>query len=144
MSMPAAVVLDAYPERGFEAAVVKIYPEADRQKGTIKVEVKILKPDMAVVKPEMSAKVTFMARSSRSERQGRVTRISSDSPRSTKTDGLYGCPKPSCMTEVIRAQVESRIDIINDGEMSKIGYSTYVKDRLSGFGGESPGAGQIG
>ena len=45
----------------------------------------------------------------------------------------------SAVTEVVRKQVESRIEIINDGEMSKIGYSTYVKDRLSGFEGESPG-----
>jgi 5-methyltetrahydropteroyltriglutamate--homocysteine methyltransferase len=45
----------------------------------------------------------------------------------------------SAVAEVVRAQVESRIDIVNDGEMSKIGYSTYVKDRLSGFEGESPG-----
>jgi RND family efflux transporter MFP subunit len=61
MGMPATVVLDAYPERNFEARVAKIYPEADRQKGTLKVEVKILKPDLAIVRPEMSAKLTFMA-----------------------------------------------------------------------------------
>jgi 5-methyltetrahydropteroyltriglutamate--homocysteine methyltransferase len=37
--------------------------------------------------------------------------------------------------EVIRKQIENGIDVINDGEMSKIGYSTYVKDRLRGFNG---------
>ena len=63
MGMLAPVVgADAYPERSFDAAVVKIYPEADRQKGTVKVEVRILRPEMAIVKPEMSAKVTFLAR----------------------------------------------------------------------------------
>jgi RND family efflux transporter MFP subunit len=61
MGMPALVVLDAYPERNFDARVAKIYPEADRQKGTLKVEVKILRPDLAIVRPEMSAKITFMA-----------------------------------------------------------------------------------
>jgi HlyD family secretion protein len=60
MNMPASVVLDAYPERNFDARVAKIYPEADRQKGTLKVEVKILKPDLTIVRPEMSAKITFM------------------------------------------------------------------------------------
>jgi HlyD family secretion protein len=60
MGMPATVVLDAYPERNFEARVAKLYPAADRQKGTLKVEVKILQPDLAIVRPEMSAKVTFM------------------------------------------------------------------------------------
>jgi 5-methyltetrahydropteroyltriglutamate--homocysteine methyltransferase len=39
--------------------------------------------------------------------------------------------------EVVRKQVECGIDIVNDGEASKIGYSTYVKERLTGFGGEA-------
>jgi 5-methyltetrahydropteroyltriglutamate--homocysteine methyltransferase len=30
------------------------------------------------------------------------------------------------------------IDVVSDGETSKIGYSTYVKDRLSGFAGHHP------
>jgi len=58
---PATVLLDAYPDRPFAASVVKIYPAADRQKGTVKVEVHLLNPDLDVVKPEMSAKVTFLA-----------------------------------------------------------------------------------
>src|SRR5256885_3257652 len=41
------------------------------------------------------------------------------------------------VTETVRKQVEAGVDLINDGEMSKPGYSTYVKDRLSGFEGES-------
>ena len=36
---------------------------------------------------------------------------------------------------VVARQVEAGIDIVNDGEMSKPSYATYVKDRLSGFGG---------
>jgi RND family efflux transporter MFP subunit len=69
MGMPATVVLDAYPERTFDAQVAKIYPEADRQKGTLKVEVKILRPDLAIVRPEMSAKITFLAAAAGSARQ---------------------------------------------------------------------------
>ncbi|MGA2409297.1 MAG: efflux RND transporter periplasmic adaptor subunit [Candidatus Binataceae bacterium] len=61
MGMPATVVLDAYTDRSFNAQVVKIYPEADRQKGTVKVEVRILQPDLAIVRPEMSAKIIFLA-----------------------------------------------------------------------------------
>jgi 5-methyltetrahydropteroyltriglutamate--homocysteine methyltransferase len=38
--------------------------------------------------------------------------------------------------EVVRRQAEAGIDVLNDGEMGKIGYSTYVKDRLTGFEGE--------
>jgi len=37
--------------------------------------------------------------------------------------------------EVVRKQVDAGIDIVNDGEMSKPSYATYIKDRLSGFGG---------
>ena len=61
MGTPATVILDAYPDDPFPATVVKIYPEADRQKGTVKVEVKVLEPDLKVIKPEMSAKVTFQS-----------------------------------------------------------------------------------
>jgi RND family efflux transporter MFP subunit len=69
MAMPAIVVLDAYPERNFDARVAKIYPEADRQKGTLKIEVKILKPDLTIVRPEMSAKITFMVAAAGSQQQ---------------------------------------------------------------------------
>jgi 5-methyltetrahydropteroyltriglutamate--homocysteine methyltransferase len=41
------------------------------------------------------------------------------------------------VAETVRRQVAAGVDIVNDGEMSKVGYSTYVKDRLSGFEGES-------
>jgi HlyD family secretion protein len=61
MGTPATVIPDAYPDNPFSAQVVKIYPEADRQKGTVKVEVKILQPDLKIIKPEMSAKVTFQS-----------------------------------------------------------------------------------
>jgi 5-methyltetrahydropteroyltriglutamate--homocysteine methyltransferase len=37
---------------------------------------------------------------------------------------------------IVRRQVELGIDIVSDGETSKIGYATYIKDRLSGFGGD--------
>ncbi len=40
--------------------------------------------------------------------------------------------------DIAAAQVGAGIDIISDGEMSKISYATYVKDRLTGFDGDSP------
>ena len=43
----------------------------------------------------------------------------------------------SAVNEVVSNQIEAGIDIVNDGEMSKPSYATYIKDRLSGFGGES-------
>ncbi len=37
--------------------------------------------------------------------------------------------------DIVDLQVRSGLDIVNDGEMSKPSYATYIKDRLSGFGG---------
>ena len=60
MGMPASVTPDAYPDRPFTAKVAKIYAEADRQKGTVKVEAHIIDPDLTILKPEMSVKVSFL------------------------------------------------------------------------------------
>lgn len=43
----------------------------------------------------------------------------------------------SAVGEVVGKQREAGIDVISDGEMSKSGFSTYVNDRFSGFGGRS-------
>ena len=40
--------------------------------------------------------------------------------------------------EVVARQAETGVDIVSDGEMSKISYATYIKDRLTGFDGDSP------
>ncbi len=42
----------------------------------------------------------------------------------------------NAVAEIARKQVEAGIDVVSDGEMSKISYATYVKDRYDGFGGE--------
>ena len=41
----------------------------------------------------------------------------------------------AAVEEVVLKQAEAGIDVVNDGEMSKPSYATYIKDRLSGFGG---------
>jgi 5-methyltetrahydropteroyltriglutamate--homocysteine methyltransferase len=41
----------------------------------------------------------------------------------------------AAVEEVVEKQVQAGVDIVNDGEMSKPSYATYVKDRLNGFGG---------
>src|SRR5216684_4289967 len=43
----------------------------------------------------------------------------------------------AAVAEVVRKQVAAGIAIVNDGEVSKPSYATYVKDRLTGFGGTS-------
>ncbi|HET7714574.1 MAG TPA: cobalamin-independent methionine synthase II family protein [Bauldia sp.] len=59
-----------------------------------------------------------------------------------KEEGIPVEPRPlaerirSAVAEVVEKQRRAGIDIVNDGEMSKPSYATYIKDRLSGFGGE--------
>jgi len=40
--------------------------------------------------------------------------------------------------DVVAAQVAAGVDLVSDGEMSKISYATYIKDRITGFDGDSP------
>lgn len=48
----------------------------------------------------------------------------------------------NCMTaavsDTVKKQIEAGVDIVSDGETSKISYATYVKDRYTGFDGDSP------
>ena len=41
----------------------------------------------------------------------------------------------SAVAEVVKKQADAGVDLINDGELSKPSYATYIKDRLNGFGG---------
>jgi RND family efflux transporter MFP subunit len=60
LGQPAEVVPDAFQDRRYAAKVVKLYPQVNRQKGTLKVEAKILEPD-DVLRPDMSVRVQFLA-----------------------------------------------------------------------------------
>ena len=42
------------------------------------------------------------------------------------------------VADIVRRQAECGVDIVDDGEMSKPGYSTYIADRLTGFAGHAP------
>ena len=50
----------------------------------------------------------------------------------------FGAVMREGVHEVVRRQVEAGVDVVSDGETSKISYATYVKDRYTGFGGDSP------
>lgn len=39
--------------------------------------------------------------------------------------------------DIVRQQLEAGVDIVNDGEQGKVGYSTYVRHRLTGFDGQA-------
>jgi 5-methyltetrahydropteroyltriglutamate--homocysteine methyltransferase len=55
----------------------------------------------------------------------------------TGDPAVFGTRVRSAVTEIVRTQVQAGVDIVNDGEMGKPSYATYVKDRLSGFEQES-------
>ena len=51
--------------------------------------------------------------------------------------GAFDACMVDAVAAVVRRQVAAGVDIVSDGEMSKIGYSTYVTERLHGFKGDS-------
>ncbi|MCR9273325.1 MULTISPECIES: cobalamin-independent methionine synthase II family protein [Mameliella] len=52
--------------------------------------------------------------------------------------GAFDAAMTEAVLETVRKQAEAGIDIVSDGETSKISYATYVKDRYTGFDGDSP------
>ena len=39
--------------------------------------------------------------------------------------------------DIVKQQIDAGVDIVNDGEQGKVGYSTYVRHRLTGFDGQA-------
>ncbi|MCV6594531.1 MAG: cobalamin-independent methionine synthase II family protein [Silicimonas sp.] len=52
--------------------------------------------------------------------------------------GAFDAAMTRAVSETVQKQVAAGVDIVSDGETSKISYATYVKDRYTGFGGDSP------
>jgi 5-methyltetrahydropteroyltriglutamate--homocysteine methyltransferase len=42
------------------------------------------------------------------------------------------------VSDAVAKQIAAGVDVVSDGETSKVGYATYIKDRLSGFAGHHP------
>ena len=51
---------------------------------------------------------------------------------------VFDAAMTSAVDETVAKQVKAGINIVSDGETSKISYATYVKDRYTGFSGDSP------
>jgi HlyD family secretion protein len=60
------ISVDAFPDRRYEGRIDEISPEANRQKATVQVKVKVLQPD-AYLRPEMNASVAFLASEKQSD-----------------------------------------------------------------------------
>lgn len=68
-------------------------------------------------------------------RSGELTKLLIDVEAGLVPDDLATLTKSS-VVEIVTTQHNLGIDVINDGEQGKTGYSTYVRDRLTGFEGE--------
>ena len=53
-------------------------------------------------------------------------------------EAAFDAVMAEAVSDVVRRQVHSGVAIVSDGEMSKISYATYIKDRFTGFDGDSP------
>ena len=53
-------------------------------------------------------------------------------------EAAFDAAMAEACSETVRRQVEAGVDWVSDGETSKISYATYVKDRYTGFDGDSP------
>jgi HlyD family secretion protein len=58
------VTTDAFPDRKYDGFIKEISPEANRQKATVQIKVKIVKPDQ-FLRPEMNASVAFAPEAAR-------------------------------------------------------------------------------
>src|SRR5499427_1372620 len=103
---PVVVALDSYPDKQFDAALVKVYPAADRQKGTVKIEVQIARPDLRIIKPEMSAKVSFL------EHQPAATQR----PRITVPKGAVRIEEGATYVWTVREGIVQRVGIVRGQE----------------------------
>lgn len=56
----------------------------------------------------------------------------------TPDPAVFDAAMTRAVSDTVRRQVEAGVGIVSDGETSKISYATYVKDRYSGFDGDSP------
>ena len=71
LGQAAEVVPDAFPDRRYPAKVVKLYPQVNRQKGTLKIEVGIPEPDEHL-RPDMSVRIHFLGEAKPAREGGAV------------------------------------------------------------------------
>src|SRR6266481_743839 len=132
---PAVVALDAYPDKPFDAAVVKVYPAADRQKGTVKIEVQIARPDLQIVKPEMGVKVSFLAQKMKNGDEPRLI-VPKGAIKTDGTDSYVWIVRDGMAkraTIVRGREIETGVEVtqgVEDGDVVIIAAPVALKDGL--------------
>ena len=113
---------------------------------TAKTSIRVAKPPLwLIIAPSAGLAVVKAQRSGRMPNKTFLTTHTGSLPRPADLTPLLqsredGTPTPDldqrvaeAVRETVRQQVEAGVDVVNDGEMGKIGYSTYVTGRLTGF-----------
>ena len=144
----ASLVPDAYADRRFEASLVKVYPKADRQKGTVKVEVQLNQPDLQIIKPEMSVKVSFLENQATATQEPRIT-VPKGAVRSEEGETYVWTVREGIVQRVgiVRGQeTETGIEIeqgLNDGDVVVVSpQANLASGRRVSVGTESNGRGK--
>jgi len=91
----AEVTPDAFPDAHYAAEVVKLYPQVNRQKGTLKVEVRLLERDEKL-RPDSSVRVAFLA---------------------AEPERAAGEPPPAVITVPKAAVQNGRVWVVSDGKL---------------------------
>ena len=132
---PATVALDSYPDKQFDAALVKVYPAADRQKGTVKIEVQIARPDLQIVKPEMGVKVSFLAQKMKNGDEPRLI-VPKGAIKTDGTDSYVWIVRDGMAkraTIVRGREIETGVEVtqgVEDGDVVIIAAEVALKDGL--------------
>lgn len=112
---PCWVVTDAYPDKKYEGVVDLISPEANRQKATVLVRVKVLHPD-GLLKPDMNATVSF---------------LSSDALAASKTAATMPAADRPAIRVPGSAVREGAVFVVEDGKAARRSVSTAKIDGSS-------------
>ena len=87
-TQPGVVTTDAYPDRKYQGVIHEISPEANRQKATVQVKVKVVNPD-SYLRPEMNASVAFYSNEKPSEGQAESKSIVTVPASAIKENGVF-------------------------------------------------------
>jgi HlyD family secretion protein len=87
-TQPGVVTTDAYPDRKYQGVIHEISPEANRQKATVQVKVKVMNPD-SYLRPEMNASVAFYSNEKPSEGQAESKPIVTVPASAIKDNGVF-------------------------------------------------------
>jgi HlyD family secretion protein len=87
-TQPGIVTTDAYPDRKYQGVIHEISPEANRQKATVQVKVRVMNPD-SYLRPEMNASVAFYSNEKPGEGQVESKPIVTVPATAIKENGVF-------------------------------------------------------